>query len=76
VEPNVGHVIACTWHWPSAIYHEPIVGGVGSIQQIWFLCLPQSEHGRTLSVKMEWEELHQWGPMVGTPSTPEKGCGQ
>jgi hypothetical protein len=34
------------------------------------------ECGRTLLVKMQHEELPQWGLMVGTPSTPEKGCGQ
>jgi hypothetical protein len=27
-------------------------------------------------VQLQWEELHQWGPMVETPSTLEKGCGQ
>jgi hypothetical protein len=27
-------------------------------------------------VKMQEEELYQWGLMVGTPSTPEKGHGQ
>jgi hypothetical protein len=56
--------------------HEPIGGGVGSIQQIWLHDLPWSECGRTLSVKMQQEELYQWGLMVGTPSTPEKGRGQ
>jgi hypothetical protein len=27
-------------------------------------------------VKLQWVELRQWGPLVGTPSTPENGCGQ
>jgi hypothetical protein len=33
VEPDVGHVVACTWNWISTGYHEPIVGCVGSIQK-------------------------------------------
>jgi hypothetical protein len=35
--------------------------------------MPWYECGRNLSVKMQHEELYQWGLMVGTPSTPEKG---
>jgi hypothetical protein len=75
-EPDVGHVVAYTWHWPSPRYHEPIVVGSISIQQILFLCLPRSKHGRTLSGRMELTELRQWGEMVGTPSTLENGCVQ
>jgi hypothetical protein len=72
MEPVVGHVVACTCHWPYLRYHEHGVGGIGYVQQIWLLFLPRSERGRTLSVKMEREDLHQWGSMTGTPSTPKK----
>jgi hypothetical protein len=58
VELDVGHVATCSWHWPFARYHEPIVGYARSIQKIWFLCLPQSKSGRNLLVKMEWEKIH------------------
>ena len=68
--------IACTWHWLSAKYHELVVGCVGFAQQIWMLDQPQSEYGKTPIVQLQWVELSQWRPMVGTPSTPGKGCGQ
>jgi hypothetical protein len=74
VEPNVGHSISCTSNWPFARYHEPTFGGTGYIQHIWLLCLPRFENGRTMSMNMEWKELHQWGGIVGTPRTPKKGC--
>jgi hypothetical protein len=32
--------------------------------------------GGSLLVQLQWAELRQWVLMVGTPSTPEKGCGQ
>ena len=53
--------------------HEP-VGGVEYVQQIWMHDLPWFECGRALLVKMHQEELYQWGLMVGTKSTPEKGA--
>jgi hypothetical protein len=52
VELDVGHVAACNWSFPFARYHEPIVGGVGTEKQNWFLFLPQFEHWIFL-VKME-----------------------
>jgi hypothetical protein len=76
VELDVGHVTTYTWHWPSKIHHELVVGGVGSVKKNWFLCLPCSECGRTLSMNMEQKEIHQWGEMDGTPIIIEKGYGQ
>jgi hypothetical protein len=57
-------------------FHEPVGGGVGSVQKNWLHDLPWSECGGTLSVNMQKEEIYQWGLMVRTPSTPEKGRGQ
>jgi hypothetical protein len=59
-------------YFPVEGCHEP-VGGVGYIQQIWLHDLPWSECGRTMLVKMQQQELYQWGLMVGTRSTLEKG---
>jgi hypothetical protein len=61
VELNVGHVITCTWHWISVGYHEPIFECAYPLKKIGFSILPHLEHGRTLPVKMQWVELHQWG---------------
>jgi hypothetical protein len=52
VEPNVGHVVSCTWNWLFERYHEPIVGCFLSSQQIWLLYLPFSEHGVTFHLNM------------------------
>jgi hypothetical protein len=57
-------------------YHEPIVECDIFFQKKLMLYIPQYKHGRSLPMKMQWVELHQWGPMVGTPSTLEKGFGQ
>jgi hypothetical protein len=76
VVPDVDHGVAYTWHWISTQSHELVVGCAGCSQQILFLYKPQSEHGGNLLVLLQWEELRQWGPMVETPSTPEKGCDQ
>jgi hypothetical protein len=73
VELYVVHFNTSTWNWPSIIYHEPIDGGVVSIQQIGILYLRRFETLRTLLVNMEWEEIHQWGAMDGTSITPKKG---
>jgi hypothetical protein len=74
--PMFDHGVSCTWNWISREYHELVVGCAGFTQKIWFLDQPQSEHGRTLPMKLQWVELCQWGPMAGTPSTPENDCGQ
>jgi hypothetical protein len=55
--------------------HE-LVGGVGSIQQIWLHDLPWYECGRTLSMNMHQEEIYQWGLLVGIPRIVEMGHGQ
>jgi hypothetical protein len=48
-----------------------IVEGVGSIQQIRMHNMPCSECGRTLSMKMQKEDIYPCEIMVGTPSTPK-----
>jgi hypothetical protein len=48
VEPDVGHVIACTWHWISARCHGLVGGCVESFQQIWLPYQPQFEYGKIL----------------------------
>jgi hypothetical protein len=44
-----------------------------SFKKIWLLDHAQSHHGRTLHVQLQWEEPHERGKMVGTPSTPKMG---
>jgi hypothetical protein len=75
VEPYVGHVVACTWHWIFARCHGLVGICVESFQQIWLPYQPQYENGKILPVWMQWVELRQLGPMVGTLSTCEKECG-
>jgi hypothetical protein len=67
-----------------------LVLGIGFLQNIMKILLdvmdPFKKFGCSISlgmsmgglfcVQLQWEELHQWGPMDGTPSTLEKGCGQ
>ena len=76
MELDVGHVAACTWYWIILKYHGPVGRFVGFIQQIWWPYQPQPRHGEISPLWMQWEELHQLGPVVGTISTLEKGCGQ
>jgi hypothetical protein len=75
-QSNPHHFIVCTWCFNFSKYHDLIIGCVGSIQQILLICLPLSVHERTLLVLMKWPEVHQLGPMVGTPYTLEMGYGQ
>jgi hypothetical protein len=67
VEPNVGHVIFYNWNFTSTRYHELVVGGAGSVQQIWLLCLLWFGCGRNLLVNMEWGELNKWGKTTENP---------
>jgi len=75
VELDVGHVVACTWHWFSPKCHGLVDRCVEFVQQIEWPCLPQFEHGTIPLVLRKWVELHQLGSMVGTPNTPGKDCG-
>jgi hypothetical protein len=72
---DVDRGIACTWHWISTKYHELVVGCDGFIQKFGFsinlgLSMGDSSYAAAMDRAMSM------GPMVGTPSTPEKGCGQ
>ena len=44
------------------------MGCAESVQQIEWPCRPRSVHGQIPPVLRKWEELHQLGLMVGTPS--------
>ena len=76
MEPNVDHGATYTWHCLSVKYHGFVVGCARSIQKIWFSSQPHFDHRGIHYVYMQWSTLRHLGPMVGIPSTPERGYGQ
>jgi hypothetical protein len=50
-----------------------LLGVLDALNKFGFSIKPLSKYGRTLHIRLQWAELCKWGPMVETPSTPEKG---
>ena len=74
MESNVSHAISLpTWLWLSVGYYDPNIGLSRYIQYDWLFFPHQSKHGKTLPMQMQWEGLHQWGPMARTQRSLEKG---
>jgi hypothetical protein len=76
ITPGVDHGVACTWHWNSAKYLEPIGECVGFIQRTGWLCWLRFAHAMILLVWTQGIVQHPWDQMVEIPTPPKRGCGQ
>jgi hypothetical protein len=53
-----------------------LVDVLNPLNESRWLCWPQNEHGKNMSLWLQEVVQHQWDPRVGIPAPPERGYGR